>query len=169
MNHDRIAIATLGPEDWRTLRAIRLDAYRSEPAAFSTTHAEALARPEADWRERLAAERSIHLAAVAGGHVVGMVGGHLAPGEDDQTVAVVFGMYVRDAYRGKGIGRLLLGALLARLGGQPRIETVRLWVRPAQRPAMRLYESFGFRVVGEDDDGSGRELIMERPAGGLEP
>lgn len=154
-------IALLQAEDWRELRAIRLEAFSQSPAAFSTTLAEALARPDDDWRQRLAAARSIHLAARGEGRVIGLAGAHLESDEGDQTVAVVFGMYVSEAFRGRGIGRLLLQALLDRLQAMPRIETVRLWVRPSQRPALRLYESLGFRIDGEADDGSGRELIMD--------
>jgi ribosomal protein S18 acetylase RimI-like enzyme len=161
MDADEVTIDVLGPDDWRDLRAIRLEAFRRAPAAFSTTYAEALARPDEDWRERLASARSIHLAARSRGCPVGMVGGHLTSDEGDPTVGVVFGMYVREAYRGQGIGRRLLLRLLDRFAAAPAIAVVRLWVRPSQRPALRLYASLGFRVVGEEEDGSGRELIME--------
>ena len=49
--------------------------------------------------------------------------------------------------RRRGIGRLLLGTVLdeARRRG---LRLVGLEVRPSNAGALRLYESFGFRVVG---------------------
>ena len=161
VNGSDISIVELQPDDWRALRVIRLEAFRTEPAAFSTTYAEALARPDEDWQARLASAQSVHFAAMSFGRVVGMAGAHLASDEGDPTVAVIFGMYVNAVYRGQGVGRLLLRTLIARLLAEPTIAAVQLWVRPGQLPARRLYESLGFRVIGEDDDGLGRELIME--------
>jgi hypothetical protein len=40
-DHD-VSIVALGPRDWRDLRAIRLEALRSVPAAFSSSYEETL-------------------------------------------------------------------------------------------------------------------------------
>jgi len=54
---------------------------------------------------------------------------------------------VDPARRRRGLARLLLGAVLhdAR---QRAVELVFLEVRPTNEEALRLYESFGFRVIG---------------------
>jgi ribosomal-protein-alanine N-acetyltransferase len=59
----------------------------------------------------------------------------------------VTNLAVDPGWRGKGVGRLLLGALLAhhRVLGARRAF---LEVRPANVEARRLYESLGFREVG---------------------
>ncbi|MFN8594140.1 MAG: GNAT family N-acetyltransferase [Thermomicrobiales bacterium] len=143
------------------LRTIRLEALRSEPQAFSSTYAETLLRPDAYWRDRLATDRGVTLVARSDQRPVGLVGGYFGSDEGDESVAVVVSMYVNQAYRGRGIGRWLLRSLIGRLAADRRIATIRLWVRPDQQPARRLYESLGFRVAGQSVDPDGVELIME--------
>jgi ribosomal protein S18 acetylase RimI-like enzyme len=167
-NDREISVVVLGPADWRDLRTIRLEALRSEPAAYSSTYEETLAWSDEDWRQRLADDRRLQLLARVRGRPSGIVGGYLGSDEGDDSVALVFGMYVTSEQRGRGIGRLLLTALIERLSEFPHISTIRLGVTETQGPARRLYESMGFRVVGNTEEGivvDGRrydELIMER-------
>jgi ribosomal protein S18 acetylase RimI-like enzyme len=96
-----------------------------------------------------------------------MVGGYLGSDEGDDSVAVVFGMYVTREHRGQGIGRLLLTSLIDRLSSFPQVTTIRLGVTETQEPARRLYESVGFQVIGTAEEGivvddrRYDELIME--------
>ena len=162
-----VSVAALEPLGWRELRAIRLEALRSEPTAFSSSYEETLAWSDEDWRRRLENDHRLHLLARAGSCPIGIVGGYLGSDEGDDSVAVVFGMYVTGEHRGKGIGRLLLTSLIDRLTSFPQITTIRLWVTQTQDPARRLYESVGFQVVGKAEesivvnDRQYDELIME--------
>ena len=164
---ESISVVVLGPRDWRDLRAIRLEALRSEPAAFSSSYEETLAWSDEDWRRRLANPRRMHLLARAQRRPIGIVGGYLGSDEGDESVAQVFGMYVTSEHRDRGIGRLLLTSLLDRLSTFPHITTIRLGVTETQEPARRLYESMGFQVVGKAEEGivvddrRYDELIME--------
>ena len=163
-DHD-VSIVALGPHDWRDLRVIRLEALRSEPAAFSSSFEETLTWSDEDWRRRLTNEPRLHLLARVQNRPIGMVGGYLGSDDGDEGVAVVFGMYVTSEQRGKGIGRLLLTSLIDRLSAFPQITTIRLGV--TQDPARTLYESVGFQVVGKTEEGivvddrQYDELIME--------
>jgi ribosomal protein S18 acetylase RimI-like enzyme len=164
--HD-VSVAAAEPRDWRDLRAIRLEALRSEPAAYSSSFEETLARSDEHWQQRLASDHSVHLLARAQSRPIGMVGGYLGSDEGDESVAVVFGMYVAREYRGRGIGRLLLSSLIDRLSAFPQISTIRLGVTETQDPARALYESMGFQVIGKTEEGivvddrQVDELIME--------
>jgi ribosomal protein S18 acetylase RimI-like enzyme len=164
---ESISVVALGPRDWRDLRAIRLEALRSEPAAYSSSYEETLARSDEHWQQRLASDHSVHLLARAQSRPIGMVGGYLGSDEGDESVAVVFGMYVAREYRGQGIGRSLLSSLIDRLSAFPQICTIRLGVTETQDPARALYESMGFQVIGKTEEGivvddrQVDELIME--------
>jgi ribosomal protein S18 acetylase RimI-like enzyme len=167
-SNDRdVSVVVLGPRDWRDLRAIRLEALRLEPAAYSSSYEETLAWSAEDWRRRLANDRSVLLLARAQNRPIGMVGGYLGSDEGDDSIAVVFGMYVASGHRGRGIGRLLLTSLIDRLAAFPQITTIRLGVTATQDPARRLYESVGFQVVGKTEEGivvnerRYDELVME--------
>ena len=51
-------------------------------------------------------------------------------------------------YRGQGVGRRLLAALTD-YAKEVGLSEITLEVRPSNRPAIRLYESFGFETVGK--------------------
>ena len=163
-NDREVSVVVPGPQEWRELRAIRLEALRAEPAAFSSSYQEILAWPDEEWQRRLANDRRMHLLASVQRRPIGMVGGYLGSEEGDESAAGVIGMYVTREYRGRGIGRLLT-SLIDRLSAFPHITTIRLGV--TQDPARTLYESVGFQVIGKAEAGivvDGRqydELIME--------
>jgi ribosomal protein S18 acetylase RimI-like enzyme len=142
------------------LQAIRLEALRSEPAAFSSSYEETLAWSDDVWRRRLADDHRVHLLARAQSRPIGIVGAYLGSDDGDESIAVVFGMFVTKEHRGKGIGRLLLTSLIDRLTSFPQITTIRLWVTQTQLPARRLYESVGFQIVGKTEEGI---VVNERP------
>jgi ribosomal protein S18 acetylase RimI-like enzyme len=62
----------------------------------------------------------------------------------------VWGMYVHPSERGRGLGRLLLGSVLERLRRIEGVEQVQLAVTAGNEPALKLYESAGFRVYGRE-------------------
>ncbi len=164
--HADVEIAKLGPDEWRELKSIRLEALLREPAAFSSTYAESVTRSDEDWRQRLANPESVTLIARTEDGPIGMAGAIFgADGEDH--VAIVFGMYVAAANRRQRVGRRLLHALIEEIATRPGITTIRLWVTPTQQAARRLYAALGFQLVENPDrsklDGPGvhEEIAME--------
>ena len=79
------------------------------------------------------------------------------PGAD--CPAHILSIAVHPNFQGRGIGRKLLDAALASLRSRGA-KCVRLEVRPHNTPARRLYESFGFKVVGTIYDTRGPWLVM---------
>lgn len=167
MPSEDVQIARLGPDDWRELKTIRLEALRREPAAFSSTFAESVTRRDENWRQRLANPGSVTVIARNRGRPIGMAGA-IFGADGEPHVAMIFGMYVTAAQRGQGVGRMLLSWLVEEIAARPEIRTIRLWVTPTQRAARRLYASLGFREMANPDrsklDGPGahEEIAMER-------
>jgi ribosomal protein S18 acetylase RimI-like enzyme len=159
------SIVEAHPRQWCEFRALRLDALRREPSAYASTYDEALARPEAFWRERLADEGTMNLVAIVEDEMVGMVGAYVAA-PDDPSVAVVVGLYVAAEYRRCGLGRQLLETVLDRLAERTEIVTIRLSVNPNQVAACALYQSVGFERTRhpDSDDAAADAWCMERPA-----
>jgi len=163
-----IRIVKLGPSDWQELKALRLEALRSDPAAFSSTYEETLTRPDQSWIDRLTNPASVTLMARHDERPIGMVGALFGSDDGAEHVAVVVSMFVQAAHRGQGIGRLLLLALMEEIAARPGVKIISLSVKPTREAACRLYRSLGLRVVDRadlaasiaDDDPS--ELIMQR-------
>jgi len=75
----------------------------------------------------------------------GVVGYLIARAMDDE--AEILNVAVETVARGGGIGRALLDACLAHLE-RAGVRSIYLEVRPSNAPALRLYASRGFAVVG---------------------
>jgi ribosomal-protein-alanine N-acetyltransferase len=61
--------------------------------------------------------------------------------------AHILNLCVRESYRGRGVGRTLLGYLLDRAAAAGMTEAY-LEVRPSNGAAIRLYQALGFEQVG---------------------
>lgn len=147
-----VRIITLDPDRWQEYRDLRLRALHEEPSAFGSSYEENLDKPEDDWRRRLvAAQRKVDeflLFAEVDGRLVGMMGAFRYRGQKGAHIASVVGVYVDAAARGQGIGRRLMRTLLDEIGRVPQIEKLTLGVNTRRYPALMLYLSFGFEIVG---------------------
>lgn len=88
----------------------------------------------------------VSLVAVMDGIVVGNAG--LTQGQGRRSHTASLGMGVHDAYQGKGIGRALLGELVAIAEDWMNIRRLELTVYTDNAAAIALYESFGFVQEG---------------------
>jgi RimJ/RimL family protein N-acetyltransferase len=145
---DELIIEQLNSSDWQVYRAIRLIALITEPQAFSSTFAREAAYPDEKWQARLQeaneGKSTWMFFARLNGKVVGMTGGYRDEQDLIDHAAQIWGMFVSQGERGKGIGQKLMEALLDRLSQDPDIHLLKLAVNPEQQAAKRLYERFGF-------------------------
>ena len=133
---------------WKEFRELRLQALKNEPLAFADILSEAKIRPPKYWKSFLTAsskEQKIYFIE-DNKKLVGM----LRVGFDIDKykhMAEFTMMYVDAAHRGKGVGSLLMQKAMD-LIKQRKIVKVKLTVSEAQESARRLYEKYGFKVVG---------------------
>ncbi len=127
--------------EWRELRALRLQALAEDPDAFARTLAEEQDLREERWKE---AARGVIFVAVEGDEWVGMAAVHPT---DPGAAAEIWGMWVRPDRRHQGVGRSLLDAAVewARAEGFP---AVRLGVTRTNDAAYHLYRKAGFVLTG---------------------
>jgi GNAT superfamily N-acetyltransferase len=128
------------PDEWVRWRQVRLRALTTDPDAFGSSLEVERDWPEEQWRERLADGRVVF--AAVDGTAVATAGWFVSEPGWGQVVA----MWVDPVWRGRGLGRLLLDAVVAdvRAAGL----RVLLWVADGNR-ARRLYEQAGFVPTGE--------------------
>src|ERR1700728_3099925 len=93
-----VVVRAVIPDDWETLRDVRLAALREAPSAFGSTYAREAAFTEEPWRGRIS-DRSVTYFAYLpeNPEPAGLAGVFV---EDD--VADVVSMWVRPAARGRG-------------------------------------------------------------------
>jgi ribosomal protein S18 acetylase RimI-like enzyme len=60
----------------------------------------------------------------------------------------IYGVYLSGAYRGRGLGRAMIGVLLRVVRENAAVEQILLAVSPTQEAALCLYSEFGFEVYG---------------------
>jgi GNAT superfamily N-acetyltransferase len=149
-----LKIRSLGPDEWRTFREVRLAALQDAPYAFGSTWKSEKDRGEVEWRQAVASRQ--RFVALQGGRVVGMAAG----GESNSTTtAALTSLWVEPALRGGGVGDQLVVAVLA-WAKTTGFSKVLLWVTEGNSHAEALYERNGFIRTGEVIDQPRREFEM---------
>ncbi len=108
--------------------------------------------PSADiWRKRLQEGPStgvVSLLACVEEEPVGVLGLHTHPDQPRIRHVASLGMAVRDDWQGRGIGKALMRSALEMADQWLALIRVELTVFIDNEPAIRLYESFGFKMEG---------------------
>jgi len=172
-----VTVRSLGEDDWREFKAIRLAALRDSPDAFAASAEDEEGFEEDFWRLRV--RRSTRLVAVrldddsqAEGQAVGVVS--LGQGKDEEgRVAEIFGLWVAPEARGTGVATKLVEASAERAKRDGRTH-VSYWVGTDNGRAVAFASGIGFRPTdfrrpmrvtpgdGEDDE---EEIAMVLPLG----
>jgi ribosomal protein S18 acetylase RimI-like enzyme len=145
-------VRSIGADDWRALRELRLEALRTCPADLTADLAQAEARPEAEWREWAMRDgrdgrNVIFLAFAEDAEPAGMAG---VRGEANPKLghsANLWGVYVRPAHRRMGLARRLVDACVG-FARERGFVTIKLGVRADNHAAADCYRAAGFVPFG---------------------
>ncbi len=142
-------IRRLERQEVTLLRELRLNALADSPSSFGPRYEDAAAKDEDAWRRLIgtltAPGPNVAFVGLVDGRACGLVFGAVDVAVEDS--ARVGGMWVDPGARRRGVGRLLLTAVLdwAMSCSRPNVG---LWA-PAHEPAaLALYRRAGFREVG---------------------
>lgn len=149
MKNSTLAIRPIQAHEWATYRDLRLRALRDAPDAFGSNFAAESMRSDEAWAQRILAAttsgKDCPLFAFDGKQVCGLIWCKLST--DDALRADLYQMWVAPEARGRGAGRALLEAALD-WARKKACRQVHLGVTAADSPALRLYQSHGFRALG---------------------
>lgn len=145
-----VVVRVLGPADVDAYLALRREALAASPLAFGESVEEHDTRTRDDERARLAADDAdtYVLGAFVGDRLLGMAGITRGPRHKAWHRAAIWGVYVAEALRGRGVGRRLVDEVLARARTRPGLEAVWLTVTTPQTAARALYRALGFVPFG---------------------
>lgn len=144
-------VRRLTPADAVPYRALMLAAYARAPEAFTSTVAEREHLPLSWWAARTSGEPGT-VDCVVGAFVAGrLVGAAGLAGERQARTrhkGRLFGMFVQEDERGRGLGDLLVRQVLHEAGRLAEIRVVQLTVSEGNAAAIRLYQRCGFERFG---------------------
>jgi len=153
-DHDAadIRIRPIRFDDLDAFRAMRIEAVRACPLAFTADLAATEARSLDEWRAQLARSTSdgrdvIMLADAGPAGLAGMTGVFTIDQPKLAHVGSVWGVYVRPPFRGRGVGERLLRACVDWAREKGRV-TLKLSVVAGNDAARRCYERVGFTAYG---------------------
>jgi ribosomal protein S18 acetylase RimI-like enzyme/catechol 2,3-dioxygenase-like lactoylglutathione lyase family enzyme len=145
-----VTVRRLVPDDAAPYRTLMLDAYARHPDAFTSTVVERAAQPLAWWQARLADRMDagdVVFGAFVDGQLTGAAGLSVETRDKTKHKGTLFGMYVPAGFRGRGVGRRLVEAVLDHAGARGT-RVVQLTVTDGNDGARGLYERCGFVAFG---------------------
>lgn len=146
-----IEIRTIEPHDAEVYWALRLEALKNEPEAFSSSYEEDVKKSIETVRSRILESGDQFILgaydSAAQGCIVGMVGFKREQTPKLNHKGHVWGTYVKPNYRGLGIGRALLLELIDRAGKLEGLKHINLEVVTSNKSARELYCPLAFKFM----------------------
>lgn len=138
------AVRQLAASDAEAFRAVHLQALEAHPAAFAAAYEEECDLPLSEFQSRL--DRLTVFGGFAGGALAGIATLQRQAPLKRRHVAMVWGMYVKDAFRGSGLAAAILQAVIAR--AESEVDQLELYVAVGNDRASRFYRGLGFEPYG---------------------
>lgn len=146
--HPPIQLRPLNPDDAAAWREIRLEALQSSPAAFESSFEEESARDLASFAAWVspATLPNVVIGAFLDGQLIGNAGFFVSGAIKSRHKGTLFGVFVRPPFRGQGVARQLVEAVLRHAA--EHVEIIRASVVIENLAARKLYYDLGFRPFG---------------------
>ena len=145
------AIRLLTAADATAYRALRLQALQDYPEAFGASYEDEAARSLEMMAKRLdGGPLNCVFGALAGDNLVGTAG-FVVPDRSAKSrhKGLLVGVHVAPAHRSRALGRALVSAVIDH--ARAHVVLLQAAVGVANGPALRLYESLGFRHYGLEE------------------
>jgi ribosomal protein S18 acetylase RimI-like enzyme len=163
-NHGNRLLITIEPitrDNVLLFKSVRLQALQDSPMAFGSTYAREVGFPESEWLARLErwnGETGMGFLAVDGDAGCGIAGALLDL--EDESRAQLVSMWTAPTHRHKGVGQLLVDAVL-NWAEQRKVKAVPLMVVSTNDSAIRFYERLGFAMTGKTEPYPNDPAILE--------
>jgi ribosomal protein S18 acetylase RimI-like enzyme len=139
-----IEIKKLPAKRWKELRDLRLEALLNSPLAFGSSFDEEKLFKANEWKKRI----NSSIFATFDDKPVGMAVFIINEKIKTKHIANIYGVFVKEEFRGKGIGKKLINSILNIINRNKSVWKIKLTVNTEQNAAVDLYKQFGFNVAG---------------------
>jgi ribosomal protein S18 acetylase RimI-like enzyme len=133
-----VKVRAITTDDLPAVQQLRREALATDPLAFTASTDSPIA---------LSDDAAV-FAAFDGGVPVGMVGVYRQKSDKQRHRGEIWGFFVQPAFRGRGLGRQLMEAVIAHARDWNGVVQVQLGVSHTAPAAKQLYENLGFKVWG---------------------
>ncbi len=135
-------------KDFTEWKKIRLEAVKLHPESFGENAAE-VARQNKEYLEKSLQNGTI-FCYEENNKMIGIVGTFSMPYENMRHRANLFGLYIKENFRNRGIASLLVNHLINFLSQNHK--QVHLCVTTTNVPALTFYQKHGFVIYGTEPD-----------------
>jgi ribosomal protein S18 acetylase RimI-like enzyme len=142
-------VRRLGPEDAAAFHALRLEGLAAHPCAFAASPDEEAGHSLADVAARL--ERQPVFGGFEAGTLFGVAGFAAPAPAKKRHKGLLWGVYVREASRGQGLGRALVAQVIEH--ARARVVQLHAAVVTTNHAALGLYRTLGFTTYGLEPRG----------------
>jgi ribosomal protein S18 acetylase RimI-like enzyme len=146
-----ITVRRVTEDDWRLLRAVRIEMLRDTPSAYLETVADAQARAEADWRFRArrgSAGGTDYAIAAEAADQPGRWVGYMACFVDGPGRAHLVSVYVAPEHRGAGLVTRMVDEVCRWARDEAGVQRLHLYVHEDNDRARAFYRRYGFAETG---------------------
>ncbi|RTL32300.1 MAG: GNAT family N-acetyltransferase [Burkholderiales bacterium] len=147
-----VRIARIAPAELSAYKRLRDEGLRLHPDAFDADIESEQARPPESYLGRLGLSETLGGSFLLGASIdkelVGMIGLERQSLQKLRHSAELNSMMVSPRHTGKGVGLLLVNALIAEARKAIGLEQITLRVSTSSESAIRLYERAGFQACG---------------------
>jgi ribosomal protein S18 acetylase RimI-like enzyme len=142
-------VRRLGPEDAAAFQALRLEGLARHPCAFAASPDEEIGYSPAEIAARL--ERQPVFGGFDRGLLLGIAGFAVLAPAKKRHKGLLSGVYVREAARGRGLGRALVAQVIEH--ARTRVVQLHAAVVTTNQAALGLYRALGFATYGLEPRG----------------
>jgi ribosomal protein S18 acetylase RimI-like enzyme len=146
-------IRLLESSDAKSYWDLRLEALKNNPKAFSSSYEEAIKRdsPVETVLKNLSSEGTFTFGAFNDKELIGVVTLVQESTSKLHHRANIFAMYVSSKFRGLGVGKVLISAVINHANSIETIEKINLEVTTTNDTARNLYTKMGFKTYGLEE------------------
>lgn len=142
-------------DDWQIYKAIRLEALAAHESLYGNSYALESSWRDSQWQYLLSSDKNAFFGLYDGAELIGCSVVFTDRSDKHGRTALLAGSYIREAWRGRGLSRLLYAARIDWIVGSGRFDCISVGHKEGNEASRRANQSFGFDYVGQETKGWG--------------